>query len=114
MVALPQMAPGENRLAGMEPISTRLLAGGFLNYYLAPDWRLIGSLLYGAGNDRDGARLDLGVRYLTEVGGRLLTLRARVDNVFDKFYWRDVTQQLGGYLLPGAPRTFRISGQFDF
>jgi iron complex outermembrane receptor protein len=37
-----------------------------------------------------------------------------VDNAFDKFYWRDVTQSLGGYLLPGAPRTFRLSAQIDF
>ena len=43
-----------------------------------------------------------------------VTLRARVDNLTDKFYWRDVTQELGGYLLPGAPRTFRVSAQFDF
>jgi outer membrane scaffolding protein for murein synthesis (MipA/OmpV family) len=64
IVTLPQRAQGENRLAGMEPISTRLLAGGFLNYYLTPDWRLTGSLLYGAGNERDGARLDLGVQRL--------------------------------------------------
>lgn len=64
IVALPQAEQGENRLAGMEPISTRLLAGGFLNYYLTPDWRLTGSLLYGAGNERDGARLDLGVQRL--------------------------------------------------
>jgi iron complex outermembrane receptor protein len=37
-----------------------------------------------------------------------------VDNLFDKFYWRDVTPELGGYLLPGAPRTFRVSAQVDF
>jgi iron complex outermembrane receptor protein len=43
-----------------------------------------------------------------------VTLRARVDNLFDKFYWRDVTPELGGYLLPGAPRTFRMSAQVDF
>jgi iron complex outermembrane receptor protein len=37
-----------------------------------------------------------------------------VDNVLDKFYWRDVTPDLGGYLFAGAPRTFRLSAQFDF
>ena len=56
----------------------------------------------------------LGASYLLRVGGVNTILRARVDNVFDKFYWRDVTQSLGGYLLPGAPRTFRVSAQFDF
>jgi iron complex outermembrane receptor protein len=56
----------------------------------------------------------LGAAYGLNLGGTKVTLRARVDNLFDKFYWRDVTPALGGYLLPGAPRTFRISGQFDF
>ncbi len=58
--------------------------------------------------------LNLGVSYGMKLGATDLTLRARVDNALDKFYWRDVTQALGGYLLPGAPRTFRVSAQFDF
>ncbi len=56
----------------------------------------------------------MGASYALRLGGMSTILRARVDNVFDKFYWRDVTQSLGGYLLPGAPRTFRLSAQFDF
>lgn len=56
----------------------------------------------------------LGASYALRLGGMQTILRARVDNVFDEFYWRDVTQSLGGYLLPGAPRTFRVSAQFDF
>jgi iron complex outermembrane receptor protein len=56
----------------------------------------------------------LGTAYAMHLGGTRVTLRARVDNLFDKFYWRDVTPALGGYLIPGAPRTFRVSGQFDF
>ncbi|MEH6433959.1 TonB-dependent siderophore receptor [Massilia sp. DD77] len=55
-----------------------------------------------------------GGSYALRLGGVHTTIRARVDNAFDKFYWRDVTQALGGYLLPGAPRTFRVSAQFDF
>lgn len=55
-----------------------------------------------------------GASYATRLGGVSTVIRARVDNAFDKFYWRDVTQSLGGYLLPGAPRTFRLSAQFDF
>ncbi|MFD2368260.1 TonB-dependent siderophore receptor [Pseudoduganella sp. GCM10020061] len=57
---------------------------------------------------------NLGASYTTRAGGGNLTLRANVDNVFDKFYWRDVTPALGGYLLPGAPRVFRVSAQYDF
>ncbi|MBQ5962441.1 TonB-dependent siderophore receptor [Massilia sp. ZL223] len=56
----------------------------------------------------------LGASYGLRLGGVNTIIRARVDNAFDKFYWRDVTQALGGYLLPGAPRTFRLSAQFDF
>ena len=43
-----------NRLAGMDDIEARLLAGGFFNYYLAPRVRLTNSALYGAGNDHKG------------------------------------------------------------
>lgn len=57
---------------------------------------------------------DLGAAYATSIAGTKTTLRAGVHNAFDKFYWRDVTPALGGYLLPGAPRTFRVSAQFDF
>jgi len=55
-----------------------------------------------------------GASYALRMGGLNTVIRARVDNAFDKFYWRDVTQSLGGYLLPGAPRTFRLSAQVDF
>ena len=41
-------------------------------------------------------------------------LRAAVNNVADKFYWRDVTPESDGYLYPGASRTFKVSAQFDF
>jgi iron complex outermembrane receptor protein len=68
------------------------------NRVLVPDYHVFG----------------LGAAYGLKLGATKVTLRARVDNLFDKFYWRDVTPALGGYLLPGAPRTFRLSGQFDF
>jgi len=55
-----------------------------------------------------------GASYALNAGPTRVTLRARVDNLFDKFYWRDVTPSLGGYLLAGAPRTFRLSAQVDF
>jgi len=58
--------------------------------------------------------VGIGAAYGMKMGATNVTLRARVDNLFNKFYWRDVTQDLGGYLLPGAPRTVRLSAQFDF
>ncbi len=57
---------------------------------------------------------DLLAAYSTKVAGAAATVRAGVYNVTDKFYWRDVTPALGGYLLPGAPRTVKVSAQFDF
>ncbi len=60
-------------------------------------------------------RLDLGVRYLTEVQGRLLTLRLRVDNVADRNYWASVGGYPGsGYMTLGGPRTFSLSASMDF
>ncbi|MES2105768.1 MAG: TonB-dependent siderophore receptor [Pseudomonadota bacterium] len=58
--------------------------------------------------------VNLGARYATQIAGTATTLRFNVDNVFDKFYWRDVTQSLGGYLFPGASRVYKVSAQFDF
>ncbi|SDF50709.1 MULTISPECIES: TonB-dependent siderophore receptor [unclassified Duganella] len=57
--------------------------------------------------------VNLSASYSTRIGGVGTTFRAAVDNAFDKFYWRDVTPDLGGYLMPGASRTVRVSAQFD-
>lgn len=60
-------------------------------------------------------RLDLGVRYLTEVQGKLVTLRLRIDNVADKSYWASVGGYPGsGYLTVSAPRTVSLSASVDF
>lgn len=56
----------------------------------------------------------LGASYAMKMGTNSVTLRARAENLFDKFYWRDVTPSLGGYLLAGAPRIFRLSATVDF
>lgn len=58
--------------------------------------------------------VDAGARYATRINNMPVRFNFTVYNVFDKFYWRDVTQELGGYLFPGAPRTFRLRAQFDF
>jgi len=61
-------------------------------------------------------RVDVGARYLMDIGnGRTLTLRARVDNLFDKSYWASVGGTQGSnYLMMGQPRTFAVSGTIDF
>lgn len=61
-------------------------------------------------------RLDLGARYVTEVGnGKLLTLRARIENVADRSYWASVGGYPGsGYLVLSNPRTFSLSATVEF
>jgi len=65
---------------------------------------------------KDWTRTDLGVRYLMDIGNdRLLTLRARVDNVLDKQYWASVGGYPGSnYLVQSIPRTFTLSASVDF
>jgi iron complex outermembrane receptor protein len=60
-------------------------------------------------------RLDLGANYLTRIMDRDVTLRARVDNAFDRNYWASAGGYPGaGYLVLGAPRTFTVSASVDF
>ncbi|HUH60253.1 MAG TPA: TonB-dependent receptor [Candidimonas sp.] len=60
-------------------------------------------------------RFDVGARYLTEVNGTPVTLRARVDNVTNKNYWASAGGYPGaGYLVLGAPRTVMLSASVQF
>lgn len=58
--------------------------------------------------------LNLGARYATKFGNTATIFRFGVDNVFNKFYWGDAANAFGGYLIPGAPRVFKLSAQLDF
>ncbi|WP_036110036.1 MULTISPECIES: TonB-dependent siderophore receptor [Luteibacter] len=57
---------------------------------------------------------DAGLRYATTVSGHAMTWRLNVDNVFNRFYWRD-TGTSGGdaYLFPGMPRLARLSVTYE-
>ena len=56
---------------------------------------------------------DAGLRYATRWNGRAVTWRLSVDNLFDRFYWRDTGSSDGdSYLFPGAPRLARLSVTF--
>jgi outer membrane scaffolding protein for murein synthesis (MipA/OmpV family) len=68
------LARTPNRLAGMEEIHTRLQGGAFLNYYLTPQLRMTSSVLYGSGNERNGALLSLGLQQLASPLARHHTL----------------------------------------
>lgn len=60
-------------------------------------------------------RIDVGARYMTEVQGKLVTLRARIDNLTNRNYWASVGGYPGsGYLVVGAPRTLSLSVSVDF
>lgn len=77
-----------------------------------------GASYYDAANTMkvDGwTRLDMGARYQLPLGSRLLTLRARVDNVANENYWASSGGYPGSsYLVAGAPRTFGLSAAMDF
>ena len=80
-------------------------------------WRYSGSKSFDPANTVNvpGYHLfDAGAAWSTRIAGKNTTVRLRVVNLFDKFYWRDVTPALGGYLLTGTPRTARLSAQVDF
>lgn len=90
-----------------------------------PDLALDSRLIYTSSQYADSAneqkvpswtRLDIGARYLVPMGDdRLLTLRARVENVADHDYWASAGGYPGeGYLTVGAPRTAMLSATVDF
>ncbi|MDQ7970846.1 MAG: TonB-dependent receptor, partial [Oxalicibacterium faecigallinarum] len=60
-------------------------------------------------------RLDLGARYISEISGRMVTWRARVNNALDRNYWASSGGSAGsGYLVLGTPRTVVVSATLDF
>jgi iron complex outermembrane recepter protein len=59
-------------------------------------------------------RFDLGARLERRISSIAWTLRAGVDNVFDRRAWRESPYEFSHvYLFPLAPRTFRVSLQAD-
>jgi iron complex outermembrane receptor protein len=60
----------------------------------------------------DWVRFDLGARYVFDLRGKPVTVRANVINVANTGYWAAATPTYG--LVLGAPRTYMISTTFDF
>jgi iron complex outermembrane receptor protein len=58
--------------------------------------------------------VNVGAQYKTKLSGVNTTFRFGINNLFDRFYWGDTASAFGGYLIPGAPRVFRLSAQLDF
>jgi len=60
-------------------------------------------------------RFDAGLRYMMDVQGHLVTLRARVENIANRDYWSSVGGYPGnGYLVLGGPRAFSLSASVEF
>lgn len=62
----------------------------------------------------DWTRFDLGMRFVTAVGEKPLTLRFNVDNVANQSYWASAFSSFGTQLLQGTPRSFKASASIDF
>jgi iron complex outermembrane receptor protein len=57
--------------------------------------------------------VDLGLRFKHALADHPVTWNLSVDNVFDRFYWRDTGSTAGDYyLFAGAPRQARLSVTF--
>ena len=61
------------------------------------------------------ARIDTGAKYLQRLGGSQLTWRAQVENLAERRAWREAPYAFGhAYLFALAPRTWRLSAQWDW
>jgi len=58
------------------------------------------------------SRLDLVTRYQTKFGATPVRFNASVENVTDKNYWIGTFGD--GFVMPGAPRTWRVSATVSF
>ena len=56
------------------------------------------------------ARYDVGARHVFKADGRLITVRANIDNVTNRDYWSSASR---GVLVLGAPRSVRLSFSMD-
>jgi len=104
----------------------RLRTAVYADYRLpfAPQLSLLGGWRYASpnvatpdGRVRVGAYhvFDAGLRYTADFRGHAFTARLSVDNLFNRFYWRDTGSAFGdSYLFPGAPRLARLSIGYAF
>ena len=56
-------------------------------------------------------RFDIGARYKTVLNATPVTLRAKIENLFNRDYWNTSNE---GYIYLGMPRTLLLSATADF
>lgn len=60
-------------------------------------------------------RVDIGARYVVDMGAKALTLRAGIENLFDRDYWASAGGYPNfGYLVLANPRTYTATATLDF
>ena len=57
-------------------------------------------------------RFDLNARYATQIASYPVRFNAAIENVADKRYWSGVFSD--GFVMPAAPRTYRVSATVAF
>ncbi|QNP47916.1 TonB-dependent receptor [Diaphorobacter aerolatus] len=133
--AFGKLAPTVSLLSGVEYIKSRQLNTGLENYgvpklraRIGLDWETPvkgltagGRLLYTDGQWTDSGnklrvpswtRLDLTAKYETRFGNTPVRLNASVENVANRKYW--IGTFADGFVMPGAPRTYRASATVSF
>ncbi|WP_215409353.1 TonB-dependent receptor [Janthinobacterium sp. JC611] len=116
--------PANNGKDAIGAPTTQLSVGGEWDVPGAPGLSLNARTVYTSTQYADLAnskqlpswtRVDIGARYLTQVAGHVVTLRARIDNVADRSYWASAVSSFdAGSLVLAAPRTFVVSGSVAF
>lgn len=107
-----------NRVAG----APKFVGAGYVSYAVpgVPGLRLGVDAKYTgntevrpAGGLETGGYLlvNAGASYTTRLAGHDVTLRAAVDNLFNRRYWMF---QYADYVGPGDPRTLALNARFDF
>ncbi|WP_423458043.1 TonB-dependent receptor [Ottowia sp. VDI28] len=133
--AFGKLTPTVSLLGGVEYIKSSQLNTGLENYgvpklraRIGLDWDTpvrgwsvggrvvhVGSQWADSGNKLKVPawnRLDLVTRYETKIGGTPVRLNASVENVTNRNYWIGMFSD--GFVMPGAPRTFRVSATVSF
>ncbi|RZU02326.1 TonB-dependent receptor [Rivibacter subsaxonicus] len=103
---------------------TQLNLGGEWDLPVLPGLALNARLTYSSSQYADAAntmslpswtRFDIGARYGLSIGEQELTLRARIDNLFDRNYWASAGGYPGAnYLVLAQPRTLVVTASMDF